>query len=493
MPVYEIERGGVVIEIDSPQFPTRDQINRAFASLPTARPEDFTPQQAQPEGSAIGRFASGAGEMLNPAKIAQGLYQTVRHPIDTVSAIASAHGEEAKKTGEAFSEGRYSEAVGHGLATILPVLGPAAARIGEEIAETGDVATGVGRGVGLAAPVAAARPLARAAGRAIGATAKPLVRSAIKPTVTAARQQAGASATGLNAQANRLASFIVENKIGSREQAQAIVDAAEKSVQSAVSGATKATDAPQRAARYLRALSQSASRQGLPADDVATIRAKAAELLNDSPLSETVTSTVMQPSPTGLVTASGQPVMVPTQVPSRALRTDVMPDEALELARGSGRWGNRKAWGEQKGASREASKAVERAERDAVKAAVPETKPLLRRQGQAIQAREAMDRMAFREGNREPISPFDVTTGAVEIATGRAPVLSVARHLLRENKLKFGIWAKRLETAIANNDEATAALILDRFGVLRGAGATSPSGSQNRTTGPASLSPLPAQ
>ena len=170
---------------------------------------------------------------------------------------------------------------------------------------------------------------------------------------------------------------------------------------------------------------------------------------------------------------AGKPQPVPTT--ARALRTDVMPDEALELARGSSRWGNRKAWGEQKGASREASKAVERAERDSVKSAVPSTREDFAAQGQAIQAREALDRMRFREGNREPVSPFDVTTTAVEVGTGRVPVLSVARHILRENKLKLGIWAKRLEDAVNRNDAATAAVILDRFGVFK---ATNPSGSQ---------------
>ena len=183
---------------------------------------------------------------------------------------------------------------------------------------------------------------------------------------------------------------------------------------------------------------------------------------------------------------AGNTAPVPTT--ARALRTDVSPAEALELARGGGKWGNKRAWGEQKGAAREASKAVERAERDAVKAAVPEAKPLLARQGQAIQARQALDRQALREGNREPISPFDVTTAAVEsAATGRIPVLAIARHLLRENKLRFGVWAKRLERAIEKNDEATAAVILDRFGIERGA-ATSPSESRRGLT-PATATP----
>jgi hypothetical protein len=178
-----------------------------------------------------------------------------------------------------------------------------------------------------------------------------------------------------------------------------------------------------------------------------------------------VTTTVMKDSPSGLLGADGKPALVPVEETSRALRTDVAPDEALEIARSSSKWSTRKQWGEQKGAAMEADKAVERATRDSVKDAVPETRATLQRQGQAIQTRNVMDRMAFREGNREPISPFDVVTGAIETTQGRPPILATARHFLWNNKLKMGIWAKRLETAIANNDAETAAVIMGRFGV----------------------------
>jgi hypothetical protein len=276
------------------------------------------------------------------------------------------------------------------------------------------------------------------------------------------RQQAGASMTGIQDKADKLAQFIVDNGITSREAAHAIITRAEGRIQQAVSGSKTPTDAPQRAAQYLAELEKSAARQGLGVDDVATIRAAAAELLQSSPLSESVPAQV--PAPMGTIMAGG-----PTTVPgtTRALRTDVLPDEALEIARGSSKWDTRRSWGEQKGASKEASKAVERGVRDAVKDAVPETRPHFQDQRMAIQARDALDRMALREGNREPISPFDVTTGAVEVMHHGVPVLAIARHILRENKLKLGVWAKRLEQAVERNDGATAAAILDRFGIAR--------------------------
>lgn len=104
-------------------------------------------QEPQPQSSALGRFASGAGEMLNPITMAKGLYQTVRHPIDTVAAIYQSQGAEFDKAVDAARSGRYSEMVGHGAASFLPVVGPLASSIGEQ-AGSGDIAGAAGRAVG---------------------------------------------------------------------------------------------------------------------------------------------------------------------------------------------------------------------------------------------------------------------------------------------------------------------------------------------------------
>ena len=120
-----------------------------------ARPEQFTAQGAQPQGSAAGRFLSNAAEMLNPITMVQGAYQAVRHPIETAGAILQQQGAQFGKAADDFRQGRYSEMVGHAAAGALPLIGPAAAGAGEQIA-AGDVAGGLGRATGLVAPVAAA-------------------------------------------------------------------------------------------------------------------------------------------------------------------------------------------------------------------------------------------------------------------------------------------------------------------------------------------------
>ena len=101
-----------------------------------------------PEGSAIGRFAAGAGEYLNPISMVSGAYQAVRHPLDTASQMLQAQVGEAQKAKGLFGEGRYTEAAGHLGAAVLPIVGPMAARAGEAIA-SGDIAGGLGQATGL--------------------------------------------------------------------------------------------------------------------------------------------------------------------------------------------------------------------------------------------------------------------------------------------------------------------------------------------------------
>lgn len=108
-------------------------------------------QPATPEGGSVGRFVSNAADMLNPISIVEGLYNTVAHPIDTATGIARQARDEARTAVDAARQGEYSRAVGHGLAAVVPVLGPAAAEAGEQIA-SGDIAGGAGKATGILAP-----------------------------------------------------------------------------------------------------------------------------------------------------------------------------------------------------------------------------------------------------------------------------------------------------------------------------------------------------
>jgi hypothetical protein len=109
---------------------------------------------AAPEGGAIFRALKGAASQLNPIKMAKGIGNAVMHPSDTTAAASAALKAEQAKAGDMFRQGRYVEAAGHGLAGVIPFLGPAAAAIGEQGA-SGDVAGMVGAGAGMITAAAA--------------------------------------------------------------------------------------------------------------------------------------------------------------------------------------------------------------------------------------------------------------------------------------------------------------------------------------------------
>lgn len=155
-----------------------------------ANPADFTPPPAD-LGSPTGRFLSNAGAMLNPLTAIQGLYQAVRHPLDTATAIGQAQLGQGRQAIDAAKQGRYSEMAGHGLAALLPLVGPAAAAVGEQIG-SGDIAGGLGAGTGLLATIEApaavraarkaAAPALEAIGGKLAASADADVTTALNPT-----------------------------------------------------------------------------------------------------------------------------------------------------------------------------------------------------------------------------------------------------------------------------------------------------------------------
>lgn len=325
---------------------------------------------------------------------------------------------------------------------------------------------GSGTDVALATGVSAVLPGAGAVRRTasgLGRAAESLVRAALKPTVAAMSHIAGASRTGLNAQAQRLVRFILDEKIATAEQATLIIQGAEAELQRVLAVKNAPTDAPRRAIRYLDALERHAAKQALPAEDVATLRNAAAEVL-ESGLGEDVITMVPAPHPT-LVTPQGTPIMVLVPKTTRALRPDVQAAEALERARATSQWATKKQWGEQKGATAEASKAVERAARDAVKAAVPEARPLLARERQAIQAQTVLDRAGFRAMNRDVSSLGAQVIAAGEIAGGRIPTLAFAANWLRNNQFRAGRWADTLRNAIDRGNVPLVMDIMKKLGV----------------------------
>lgn len=102
------------------------------------------------QGSAMSRALSGLWKNINPLTMVSGVANAVMHPVQTAGALYEAQRAEFEKAGDAPT---LIEKAGHGLAGMLPILGPMAARAGERGAE-GDVAGMVGEGAGILAPFA---------------------------------------------------------------------------------------------------------------------------------------------------------------------------------------------------------------------------------------------------------------------------------------------------------------------------------------------------
>ena len=335
----------------------------------------------------------------------------------------------------------------------LPVGVNLASRMGIEAAGGAGIASAYGNDpvtgatLGAIGPVVGAvvSPVAKGTASSIAERAEDMVLRSVKPTITAMKQQANASRVGLNMTAHRLARFIIDNKLTSPEKAQVIIDDAEAQIATLLKTKNAVTDAPERAIRYLDALKKSAAKQGIPADDVALIEREAEKFMASSPL--TKTEQAVDAAGNLVFGQNGAPVM------TRVLRDDVMADEALKTARATGKWSTKRQWGEQKGASIEAQKTVERAVRDSTKAAVTELAPVLNREGKAITAKQLLDRMMFREGNRDVLGLTDVMWATSQVGRGKLPVLGAISHWFRNGgALRSGIYADRLNKALQASD-----------------------------------------
>lgn len=118
---------------------------------------------------AFYKFGKGFVNSVNPLPALQALYAHAKAAdpagvdplhglgggvVGLVKDIGKAQGEQFTKAQQAYQEGRMSEAFGHTMAWLLPLLGPAAANAGEKIGQ-GEIAEGLGEATGLVAPFGA--------------------------------------------------------------------------------------------------------------------------------------------------------------------------------------------------------------------------------------------------------------------------------------------------------------------------------------------------
>lgn len=151
-----------------------------------AATEDFLPAPKSGAEKAWA-VAKGLGRALNPVPVLEaasdlqraatmGDMEASARTAQRLKGIVGAQGGEFKTAAERADQGRYSEAAAHGLAGLLPVLGPAAAQAGEKF-ET-DPYGAAGESIGVLASAEAPRLLpptlraTRAVGRGTASAAK---------------------------------------------------------------------------------------------------------------------------------------------------------------------------------------------------------------------------------------------------------------------------------------------------------------------------------
>lgn len=423
---------------------------------PQAAVERLATERAAPadEGGVM-KFAKGAWENLNPIAAVKGVMQAAQHPIDTGKALLQAQKDQFGKAKQDYQQGHYSEMVGHGLAGALPIVGPAAAKAGEDIGK-GEIAKGLGEGAGLigsvVAPEIAAKTI-RGVGNLEKVGAERIIRSNVKPDMSLVKR---------NPTVN-IARTILDENLGPGKRGVNKATGIVGDLSDQVSGLTKA-DAATGKTYDLAPLEQALMEKRAHylqspagADNVAAIDGALKELRNHPLYSQEVVTqpgipgTTMAEEMSGYPKRPAVPEIIDRQLqPQDAATIDKMKRGIYEE--------NPTAYGERKGAAVEGDKAQGRALKGILDANVDGVKDLNARQSKVIVAKKALTKMAEREANKYPLGLMDLGA-SVAAATGAAinPVFAIPPvlvALLKHPTTAFPI-AKTLDL-IGKTTQATA-------------------------------------
>jgi hypothetical protein len=142
--------GGVVTTASS-DLPRQPGDSYAINPYDPKKPVDAPPDP----GHDVARWALGFLKQMNPIAMAKGIIDlATTNPMTSGFNLGMAQYAQFQKAKDAFDQGRHVEAMGYALAGALPLVGPAAADVGETIG-SGDVAGGLGEAAGLMTTVAA--------------------------------------------------------------------------------------------------------------------------------------------------------------------------------------------------------------------------------------------------------------------------------------------------------------------------------------------------
>jgi hypothetical protein len=424
-----------------------DQFAGSTAAPPTNTATDFVKglvgDTAQGLWATVKRAASGPKQGDTGDEVA---YDVAGPLGPLIKDAINAHIATGEKALAAWRDPHTSvpEALGYTDATLLPIVGPAAADIGEKIG-SGKVAEGLGDATALVLGGEASKLAGKVGGAAaapLAENAESLYRSALKPsTKLEPAEAAEVVQTGL---ANRIP--ISE---GGLQKLGALISELGAQVNARIAAGTRrgVTIDPAAAAQRADQVRSQFATQVNPTADVAAIDASKQEFLKQH--------TTPGKPPTTLYNANNQPMQVGGTPPSV---NPIPADQAMSLVRGTYRKLG-KSYGELKGAEIETQKALTRGIKEELQQQFPELKELTEKQWKFLQLEPELERAINRNANKEPVGLLPAM--AIDTATtgGHAVVAGVLAKLVSSPRIRARL-AMGLDMAAKAKGGAAAAQAL---------------------------------
>lgn len=369
--------------------------------------------QPEPKGALenVGDTLKQYWDKINPVTQAKDLTDTVLHPLDAIKHYGESNAKLAESAKESFHKGEYGQAVRHTLSYFLngiPGLGSALDEAGNK-AKSGDYNGAIADTAALATNIAAAHAAPKIASAAADvaekagpATARGLMKSALKPGVADAPTLADVR----NVVNTSLEHGIPATEAGSGKLRGLIADYGKQT--KAVIDARTAQGATVDPNAVASRLDQINTAQVLPEKDISTIgKAKEAFLARKG------AKPAQPPVPSGLLDASGNPVMAPgtPATPAQPVPLDVAQAEKQGTYQQ-----NAAKYGEMSQAQIEAEKALARGYKEEIESQAPELKLLNDKSGAALNLQPVLERAIRRAGNQDLVGVKDIA----EIGAGGA-------------------------------------------------------------------------
>lgn len=399
-------------------------------------------------------------DQVNPVKNAQGLAETVAHPLDAIKAYGAANSELAHKAQESFKKGDYSEGLRHSLSYLLnglPGVGTTLDEAGTKTG-TGDISGGVGETAGLATNILAPE-LVKGASAAIPVSAKGAAKAAVQKTAERIYQSAlkpspaaGAEA-GAEMSKTALTHAIPVSEAGI-EKLSGLIDNLNQKIADKIKAGAAAGAAidPNAVATRLNDTRSRFANQVNPNADLAAIESTGQEFLQNAGAKPA--QAAVPPQPTGVLNAQGQPVMTAGTPATPATPAPPMAVDAAQSMKQGTYSQLRKKYGELSSAQIEAEKALARGIKEELQNVFPEIQGLNAEESKLLQLQPALDRAVARVANHDIIglgAPVAAAGGAVTAGGPGAAVGFFVKKILDDPQMK-----SKLAIAIMKGSQTTA-------------------------------------